>query len=97
MENLAIIESFGEFKDEKNIDRATLMAIIEDAFRNQLRKKYESDDNFDIIVNPDKGDLEIWRNHLKTKLNQRGFHEQFTAIKKLGVGKFAQVFQVKRC
>ena len=62
MENLAIIESFGEFKDEKNIDRATLMAIIEEAFRNQLRKKYESDDNFDIIVNPDKGDLEIWRN-----------------------------------
>jgi len=59
MENLAIIESFGEFKDEKNIDRATLMAIIEEAFRNQLRKKYESDDNFDIIVNPDKGDLEI--------------------------------------
>lgn len=62
MENLAIIESFGEFKDEKNIDRATLMTIIEEAFRNQLRKKYESDDNFDIIVNPDKGDLEIWRN-----------------------------------
>ena len=64
MENLAIIESFGEFKDEKNIDRATLMAIIEEAFRNQLRKKYESDDNFDIIVNPDKGDLEIWRNRI---------------------------------
>jgi N utilization substance protein A len=62
MENLAIIESFGEFKDEKNIDRATLMAIIEDAFRNQLRKKYGTDENFDIIVNPDKGDLEIWRN-----------------------------------
>jgi N utilization substance protein A len=62
MVNLAIIESFGEFKDEKNIDRATLMAIIEDAFRNQLRKKYGTDENFDIIVNPDKGDLEIWRN-----------------------------------
>ena len=62
MENLAIIDSFSEFKDEKNIDRATLMAIIEDAFRNQLRKKYGTDENFDIIVNPDKGDLEIWRN-----------------------------------
>jgi N utilization substance protein A len=64
MENQAIIESFAEFKDEKNIDRVTLMAILEDALRNQLKKKYGSDDNFDIIVNPDKGDLEIWRNRV---------------------------------
>lgn len=64
MENQAIIESFADFKDEKNIDRVTLMAILEDALRNQLRKKYGSDDNFDIIVNPDKGDLEIWRNRV---------------------------------
>lgn len=62
MENQAIIESFSEFKDEKNIDRVTLMAIIEEAFRAQLQRKYETDENFDIIVNPDKGDLEIWRN-----------------------------------
>ena len=62
MENQAIIDSFSEFKDEKNIDRVTLMAIIEDAFRNQLKKKFGTDENFDIIVNPDKGDLEIWRN-----------------------------------
>lgn len=62
MENQAIIESFSEFKDEKNIDRVTLMAIIEEAFRAQLERKYETDENFDIIVNPDKGDLEIWRN-----------------------------------
>ncbi len=64
MENSLIIDSFSEFKDEKNIDRVTLMAIIEDSFRNQLTKKYGSDDNFDIIVNPDKGDLEIWRNRI---------------------------------
>lgn len=64
MENNLIIDSFSEFKDEKNIDRVTLMAIIEDSFRNQLTKKYGSDDNFDIIVNPDKGDLEIWRNRI---------------------------------
>ena len=64
MENLAIIESFSDFKDEKNIDRVTLMAIIEEAFRNQLKKKYGDDENFDIIVNPDKGDLEIWRNRI---------------------------------
>ncbi len=62
MENLAIIESFSDFKEEKNIDRVALMAIIEEAFRNQLKKKFGSDENFDIIVNPDKGDLEIWRN-----------------------------------
>jgi N utilization substance protein A len=62
MENIAIIESFAEFKDEKNIDRVTLMAIIEEAFRAQLKKKFGTDENFDIIVNPDKGDLEIWRN-----------------------------------
>mgnify|MGYP001111221500 FL=1 len=62
MENQAIIESFLAFKEEKNIDRTTLMAFIEEAFRNQLRKKYETDENFDVIVNPDKGDLEIWHN-----------------------------------
>ena len=62
MENLAIIESFGEFKDEKSIYRVTLMTFIEEAFRVQIRKKYLTDDNFDVIVNPDKGDLEIWRN-----------------------------------
>ncbi|MFY8188692.1 MAG: transcription termination factor NusA [Flavobacterium sp.] len=64
MENLALIESFSEFKDDKLIDRVTLMAILEDVFRNALKKKYGSDDNFDIIINPDKGDMEIWRNRI---------------------------------
>ena len=67
MENLALIDSFAEFKDDKNIDRVTLMGIIEDVFRNMIVKKYGSDDNFDIIVNPDKGDLEIWRNRIVVK------------------------------
>ncbi len=61
MENIALIESFSEFKDDKLIDRVTLMAILEDVFRNALKKKFGSDDNFDIIINPDKGDMEIWR------------------------------------
>jgi len=61
MENLALIDSFSEFKDDKLIDRVTLMAILEDVFRNALKKKFGSDDNFDIIINPDKGDMEIWR------------------------------------
>lgn len=59
-----MIESFSEFKDDKLIDRVTLMAILEDVFRSALKKKYGEDDNFDIIVNPDKGDLEIWRNRV---------------------------------
>ena len=67
MENLALIDSFAEFKEDKNIDRVTLMGIIEDVFRNMIVKKYGSDDNFDIIVNPDKGDLEIWRNRIVVK------------------------------
>ncbi|WP_103069914.1 transcription termination factor NusA [Aquimarina sediminis] len=64
MENIALIESFSEFKDDKFIDRVTLMSILEDVFRNALKKKFGSDDNFDIIINPDKGDLEIWRNRV---------------------------------
>jgi N utilization substance protein A len=64
MENLALIESFSEFKDDKLIDRVTLMSILEDVFRNALKKKFGDDDNFDIIINPDKGDLEIWRNRI---------------------------------
>lgn len=59
-----MIDSFSEFKDDKLIDRVTLMAILEDVFRNALKKRFGSDDNFDIIINPDKGDLEIWRNRI---------------------------------
>lgn len=64
MENIDLINSFSEFKDDKLIDRVTLMAILEDVFRNALKKKFGQDDNFDIIINPDKGDLEIWRNRI---------------------------------
>ena len=64
MDNRELIESFSEFKTDKNIDRVTLMSILEEVFRTALKRKYGSDDNFDIIVNPDKGDLEIWRNRI---------------------------------
>ena len=64
MENIALIDSFSEFKDEKFIDRVTLMVILEEVFRNTLTKKFGTDENFDIIINPDKGDLEIWRNRI---------------------------------
>jgi len=64
MENIALIESFSEFKDDKLIDRVTLMTILEEVFRSSLKRKFGDDDNFDIIINPDKGDLEIWRNRV---------------------------------
>jgi N utilization substance protein A len=62
MEHINLGETFSEFKEFKNIDRETMMRILEDIFRHMLTKRYGSADNFDIIVNIDKGDLEIWRN-----------------------------------
>ncbi len=62
MEGLNLIGTFAEFKELKNIDRTTMMSVLEDIFKNQLIKMYGSADNFDIIINIDKGDFEIWRN-----------------------------------
>ena len=62
MDNINLVETFAEFKEFKNIDREMMMVILEDIFRHMLERKYGSDENFDIIVNIDKGDLEIWRN-----------------------------------
>ena len=62
MDTLNLVESFAEFKEFKNIDRVTLMSILEDVFRGMLRKKYGTDEHIDIILNPEKGDLEIWIN-----------------------------------
>ena len=59
-----MIETFKEFKDTKSIDRTTLVSVLEESFRNVIAKKYGSDENFDVIVNPDKGDLEIYRNRV---------------------------------
>jgi transcription termination/antitermination protein NusA len=61
MDTINLIEGFAEFARQKNIDRPTMIRILEDVFRTMIRKKYETDDNFDIIINADKGDLEIWR------------------------------------
>jgi len=62
MKNINLVESFSEFKEFKNIDRVTMMRILEDVMKHILEKKYGSSENIDIIVNIDKGDLEIWRN-----------------------------------
>lgn len=64
MNSQGLVESFSEFKDFKNIDRPTMMKVLEDVFRTLLRKKYGSDENFDVIVNTEKGDLEIWRRRI---------------------------------
>ncbi|MBR6560893.1 MAG: transcription termination/antitermination protein NusA [Alistipes sp.] len=62
MENLNLISNFAEFKDQKNIDKSTMIGVLEDVLRHALQKQFESDENFDVIINPEKGDLEIWRN-----------------------------------
>lgn len=62
MDSSNLIETFSEFKDMKNVERATMMSILEEVFRSALQKKYGDDTNFDVIINLDKGDLEIWRN-----------------------------------
>ncbi len=61
---VSMFESFKEFKDTKNIDRTTLMSVLEESFRNVIAKIFGSDENFDVIVNPDKGDFEIYRNRI---------------------------------
>ena len=63
-ETVSMVDTFKEFKDTKNIDRATLMSVLEESFRNVIAKIFGSDENFDVIVNPDKGDFEIYRNRI---------------------------------
>ncbi len=57
-----MVDTFSEFKELKNIDRTTMISVLEESFRNVLSKMFGTDENFDVIVNPDKGDFEIWRN-----------------------------------
>lgn len=62
MENVNLIDTFSEFRELKSIDRATMMSVLEDVFRSLLAKNHGTDDNYDVIINVDKGDFEIWRN-----------------------------------
>ena len=62
MDNLNLVSTFAEFKELKNFDKSTMIGVLEDVFRHLLIKTYETDENFDVIINPEKGDLEIWRN-----------------------------------
>ena len=72
MSNINLIDSFQEFKDFKNIDRPTVISVLEEVFRSMLRKRYGTDENCDVIVNPDNGDLEIWRTRM---VMEDGFSE----------------------
>ena len=63
-EQISLIDTFKEFKETKHIDRTTLVSVIEDSFHNVLQKQYGSDENFDVIVNPENGDFEIYRNRV---------------------------------
>ncbi len=79
MNAIELIDSFSEFKELKNIDRVTMMRIVEDVFRSTLKRKYGSDENVDVIINPDKGDLEIWLN--REIVPDKDFEDEGTQIK----------------
>lgn len=69
-EVISMIDTFSEFKDLKNIDRMTMISVLEDSFRNVIAKMFGTDENYDVIINPDKGDLEIWRNRTIVEDNE---------------------------
>ena len=68
-ETISLIDTFSEFNELKNIDKATLISVLEEAFRNVISKATGTDENYDIIINPDRGDLEIWRNRGPRTMN----------------------------
>ncbi len=86
MENVNLIDTFSEFRELKSIDRATMMSVLEDVFRSLLVKKYGTDENYDVIINVDKGDFEIWRNREvveDSELEDDNLQISLTAAKKI--------------
>lgn len=63
-ETISMIDTLAEFKDLKNIDKDTMISVLEESFRNVIAKMFGTDENFDVIINPEKGDFEIWRNRV---------------------------------
>ncbi|RLD22831.1 MAG: transcription termination/antitermination protein NusA [Bacteroidetes bacterium] len=92
MNSLNLVESFAEFKEFKNIDRPTMMRILEDVFRSTLLKKFGTDENFDIIVNVDKGDLEIW--HFRAVVEDGAVEEPYREIEYSAAIKIEPDFEV---
>ena len=92
MNNLNLISNFAEFKELKNIDKATMIGVLEDVFRHALQKQYGTDENFDIIINDDKGDLEIWRN--REVVADEDFEDEATQISLSEVLKIDDSYEV---
>ena len=92
MNNLNLISNFAEFKELKDIDKATMIGVLEDVFRHALQKQYGTDENFDIIINDDKGDLEIWRN--REVVEDEDFTDEATQIKLSEVLKIDDSYEV---
>ncbi len=92
MENMNLIDTFSEFKELKNIDRATMMRVLEDVFRSILTKRYGTDENFDIIINIDKGDFEIWRN--REVVSDEEFEDPNTQISITAAKKIDEDYEV---
>ena len=92
MNNLNLISNFAEFKELKNIDKATMIGVLEDVFRHALQKQYGTDENFDIIINDDKGDLEIWRN--REVVADEDFENEVTQISLSDVLKIDDSYEV---
>ena len=92
MENVNLIDTFSEFKELKNINRETLMHVLADVFKGLLQKKYESSDNFDIIINIDKGDLEIWHN--RTIVEDKDFVDPNTQISLSDAKKIEEDYEI---
>lgn len=90
MDNINLIESFSELKDVKSIDKESMIKVMQEVFKTIIVKKYGSSENFDIIVNPNKGDLEIWRNRLVVEDDYEEFddtiHIKFTDVNRIESG-----------
>lgn len=91
-EVISMIVTFSEFKELKNIDRMTMISVLEDSFRNVIAKLFGSNDNYDVIINPDKGDLEIWRN--RTIVEDDELEDENTQISLTAARKIDEDFEV---
>ncbi|MFV0418215.1 MAG: transcription termination factor NusA [Dysgonomonas sp.] len=91
-EVISLIDTFSEFKELKNIDRMTMISVLEDSFRNVIAKLFGSNDNYDVIINPDKGDLEIWRN--RTIVDDAELEDPNTQISLTEARKIDEDFEV---
>lgn len=92
VETISLIDTFSEFKELKNIDRATMVSVLEESFKNVLAKLFGSDENFDVIINPDKGDFEIWRN--RVIVEDEALEDENRQIKITDARKIDQDFEI---